>query len=157
MANVQQYNPSGWLQQLGTMLGMGGSDEGYRGSLDTGMTVPTNFNTGDSWTPPSLGGGSNSPVSQTGGLGTGLGFNVGTGQLALGGLSALAGIWNAMQSNKLAKEQFNFQKDFANTNLNNQIKSYNTALEDRLNARGVIEGRDPAYTAAEIDRRRLSR
>lgn len=150
--NVQQYNPAGALDQLGSFLGMGGMDTGYRGDLSTGMTVPTTMNTSGSWQPPAgLVGG------QSSGLGTGFGMNIGTGQLALSGLSALAGLWGSMQQNKLAKEQFGLQKDLANTNLNNQIKSYNTALEDRMTARGATEGRSAEYTADEIARRRLSR
>lgn len=154
MANVQQQ-PS-WLDQLGSYLGMG--DDGSRGDMSTGMTVPTAYNTSSNWTPPAVAGAGNTPGGAGGsGLGAGIGFNVGTGQLALGGLSALAGIWGSMNQNKLAKDQFKFQKDVTNTNLNNQIKSYNTALEDRMNARGAVEGRSADFTADEIARRRLSR
>ena len=78
------------------------------------------------------------------GLGAGLGMNIGTGQLALGGLSALTGIWGALGQNKLANQQFKFTKDTTNTNLNNQIKSYNTALEDRITARAATQGQDSA-------------
>lgn len=91
------------------------------------------------------------------GMGTGLGMNVGTGQMALSGLGALAGMFNASKQNKLAQEQFKFQKDVTNTNLNNQIKSYNTSLEDRMTARGAMEGRSAGYTADEIARRSLTR
>lgn len=152
MANVStpttgQYS---FLDQLGALLGMG--DDGTSGQ----MTVPTAYNTSNQWTAP----GARTAVPGAGasnGLGTGLGFNVGTGQLALSGLGSLAGIWGASQQNKLAKDQFAFQKDLANTNLNNQIKSYNTTLEDRMNSRGAMEGRSADYTSDEIARRRLAR
>ena len=91
------------------------------------------------------------------GLGAGLGMNVGTGQLALGGLSALSGIWGAYNSNKLANQQFKFTKDTTNTNLNNQIKSYNTALEDRITARAATQGQDSAYVNDYLNKNRLTR
>lgn len=143
--NTQQFD---LLERLGALLGMG--DDGTSGQY---MTVPTALNTSENWTPPNYKGG----PAGAGGAGTGLGMNVGTGQLALSGLGSLAGLWGASQQNKMAKEQFSFQKNMANTNLNNQMKSYNTALEDRMTSRGAVEGRDAAYTASEIDRRKLTR
>lgn len=144
MAAQQQF--SMWDQLLAAL---GGGDDGTSGA---NMTVPTALNTSKNWTPPNYKGG---PAGS--GAGTGLGMNVGTGQLALSGLGSLAGLWQAGQQNKMAKEQFSFQKNMANTNLNNQMKSYNTALEDRMTTRGAMEGRDAAYTASEIDRRKLAR
>jgi hypothetical protein len=47
----------------------------------------------------------------------------------------LANIWSGIQQNRLAKDNFNFQKGVMNTNLANQISSYNTALEDRVAGR----------------------
>lgn len=87
--------------------------------------------------------------------GSGLGFNVGTMQLALGGLQTLGSLWQAWEANKLAKEQFKFQKDFANTNLANSIKSYNTALEDRGRSRAFTEGQSETEAQAYIDGNRL--
>lgn len=139
--NTQQFNP---LEQLASLLGMG--DQGISGSS---MTVPTAYNTGDNWAPGA--------AQNAAGASSGLGMNLGTGSLALQGLGSLAGLWGSLQSNKLAKEQFKFQKDFANTNLNNQIKSYNTALSDRLSSRGVAEGRTDEYTQDKINQNRLSR
>src|SRR6185437_11279715 len=78
---------------------------------------------------------SNNPNFSTGAGGIGgmggLGFNLDTGKLALGGLQTIGSLWQAFEANKLAKEQFKFQKEFANANLANQIQSYNTTLEDR--------------------------
>lgn len=96
------------------------------------------------------------PGSGPGGFGsTGLGWNVGTAQLALGGLQTIGNLWQAWEANKLAKETFKFQKDFANTNLTNQIQSYNTALEDRSFARAHTEGRSTADAQAYIDQHSL--
>ncbi|MNF31601.1 hypothetical protein D3C85_662420 [compost metagenome] len=141
------------MDQLGALLGL--NDNGERGNLDTGMTVPTAYNTSASWVPP--GAAPNPAAGASNGLGTGLGVNIGTGQLALGGLGSLAGIIGSNRQFGLAKDQLKFQKDFANTNLNNSIKSYNTTLEDRLNARGFAQGDSTAATQEQIARNRLSR
>ena len=73
-------------------------------------------------------------------LSTPLGMNLGTGQLVLGGIGTIGNLWSAWQAQKLAKEQFNYQKDITDTNLANQIQSYNTALSDRINSRGFVQG-----------------
>ena len=82
---------------------------------------------------PQVGGMNNS-------LSTPLGMNLGTGQLVLGGIGTIGNLWSAWQAQKLAKDQFNYQKDITDTNLANQIQSYNTALTDRINARGFTQG-----------------
>ena len=73
-------------------------------------------------------------------LSTPLDWNLGTGQLVLGGIGTIGNLWAAWQAQKLAKDQFNYQKDITDTNLANQIQSYNTALSDRINSRGFIQG-----------------
>lgn len=93
---------------------------------------------------------------QGNGAGTGLGFNIGTGQLALGGLSALTNIWGANKQMKLAEDQFDFTKKIATTNLNNQVKAYNTALEDRIRSRAAMEGSSSAEAEAYLNKNRLS-
>ena len=82
---------------------------------------------------PQVGGMNNS-------LSTPLGMNIGTGQLLLGGVGTIGTLWASWQAQKLAKEQFNYQKDITDTNLANQIQSYNTALSDRMAARGFVQG-----------------
>lgn len=82
---------------------------------------------------PQVGGVNNS-------LSTPLGMNIGTGQLLLGGIGTIGNLWAGWQAQKLAKEQFNYQKGITDTNLANQIQSYNTALTDRINARGYMQG-----------------
>lgn len=88
---------------------------------------------------------------------TGLGMNIGTGQLGLQGLNSLSGIWSGMKANKLGEQSFKLNKQMANTNLNNQLKSYNTALEDKARARGQFEGQDAAAVQAYINKNRLTR
>lgn len=87
----------------------------------------------------------------------GFGLNLGTAGLALGGLQSLNGLIQGNKAFNLAKDQFKYQKQVTDTNLNNSIKSYNTALEDRLTARGVTQGDDPATVQAKIDKNRLTR
>lgn len=93
------------------------------------------------------------------GYGTGLGWNTETLNMGVNALAAVGGLYNAFQSNKLAKDQFAFTKEVTNTNLNNQIKTYNTTLEGRALARGRLNGEaDPsAYAAAYTGKNKISR
>lgn len=77
--------------------------------------------------------------------------------LALTGLQTLGNLWGAFQMRNLAKKQFNFTKDITETNLANQIKSYNTALADRSRSRGAMEGQSAQQQQAYIDQNSLSR
>ena len=61
----------------------------------------------------------------------------------------LANIWSGLQQNRLARDNFNLQKGVMNTNLANQIASYNTALEDRV--AGRYSDRERAANQAEIN------
>lgn len=93
------------------------------------------------------------------GFGTGLGWNTETLGIGIQGLAAIGGLYNAFQSNKLAKDQFNFTKEVTNTNLNNQIKTFNTTMEDRARARARLDGREDveAYTQDYMNKNRISR
>ena len=86
---------------------------------------------------------------------TNFGWNANTLNFGMQGLMGLGNLWGAWQSNKLARDQLNFTKDFANRNLANQTKAYNTALEDRGRARAAVEGQTSAEAQAYIDRNRL--
>ena len=104
--------------------------------------------------------GNNSVLGKNyGGAGTGLDWNVETLGLGIQGLAAIGGLYNASKYNKLAKEQFNFAKEVTNTNLNNQIKTFNTTMEDRARARARLDGREDteAYTKDYMDKNRISR
>lgn len=89
---------------------------------------------------------------------SGLGFNLGTMNLGVNALAAIGGLYNAFQSNQLARDQFAFTKEVTNTNLNNQIKTFNTTLEDRARARARLDGREDveAYTKEYMDKHRIS-
>jgi hypothetical protein len=86
-----------------------------------------------------------------------LGMNLGTANLAFNGLSSLAGIWGAFKQLSLAKKDFNMRKEASDTNINNQIRSYNTALEDRSRSRAVMERQTPEQSQAYIDENKARR
>lgn len=102
-------------------------------------------------------GANNTPASFMSGSAGQLGMNIPTFQLGLGAIGSLANIYGGFQANKLAKDQLNFTKSVTNTNLNNQIKSYNTALEDRARSRAVAENRDQSSADAYVAANRLTR
>lgn len=93
----------------------------------------------------------------TGAWGQGLGMNIGTGQLAVGGLTSLGNLWTGIQASSLAKDQLNFAKSIGNANLNNQMKTLNTRIEDRARARGVAEGQSQSQVDDYIARNSLTR
>ena len=78
----------------------------------------------------------------------------GGASLALGAIQTLGSLWNSFQQNKLAKKSFALQERAFETNLRNQTQTYNTALEDRINARYATEGRS-GEAAGYIEKNRL--
>lgn len=88
---------------------------------------------------------------------SGFGFNLGTMNGIMGGLNSLGQLWGARQGMKLAKDQWKTQKSVLNTNMMNQIQSYNNSLKDRLDTRAHMEGRDQASADAQYDERRARR
>lgn len=128
--------------------------------------MPSNSNQGMNFNTPAMSyqpnmtmGDFSSPNTSAMGSGlTGqLGFNVPTFQLGLGALGSLANIYGGFQANKLAKDQLSFTKDITNTNLNNSIQSYNTALEDRARSRATAENRSQSSADEYIEKNKLSR
>lgn len=87
----------------------------------------------------------------------GLGFNIPTLELGLGGLKTIGGLYAAFQSNALAKKQFEFTKNAYNQNLTNSIQSYNTALSDRARSRAVMEGQTDAERDAYVSQNSLKK
>jgi hypothetical protein len=107
-----------------------------------------------------FGGGSNSKtpapdLSKTGAAGLPFGLNLGTGQLALSGLGTLGDLWMGWNAEKLAGDQFDFQKKFANANLGNQTQAYNTSLADKAYARYAVENRPTSEADAYIAANKL--
>lgn len=87
-----------------------------------------------------------SALNGIGGLVNSLG---GIGNIA-GALGGLYSMWNqvglANDALDLARDQFNFSKNFSSAQLNNQINSYNTNLADRARTRAYTEtGNENAY------------
>ena len=146
-------NESLWSQLSGLFSSNGGTQSFPAGDTTAGMTYGTGVTNG------AVTQGQLADLLkglQGNGAGTGIGFNIGTGQLALGGLSALGNLWGANKQMKLAEDQFDFTKKIATTNLNNQVKSYNTALEDRIRSRAAMEGSSSAEAEAYLNKNRLS-
>ena len=86
------------------------------------------------------------------------GYNLDTAKFGIDALSALGGLYAGLQGVKQAKEQFNFQKDYANTNMANQIKSYNTTLGDRITSRAAQQGNmSPEQVAGYIKSNQMTR
>ena len=93
-----------------------------------------------------------------------LGGKDSSGALNLGTqlLSGLAQYGLMSDQLDLAEDQFGFQKDFANRNLQNQAKTVNTALSDRQNARigsvgdPNISGTGYESLASYMDKNQLS-
>lgn len=88
--------------------------------------------------------------------GLGFGLNLDTAKLALSGLGTIGNLWAAFQAQKLAKKQFDFTKRITETNLANQVQSYNTTLEDRGRSRAFAEGQSASDAQAYIDKNRLT-
>lgn len=101
----------------------------------------------------SLGEGVTGPNS---GSSSGFGANLDTAKLALSGLGTIGNLWAAFQAQKLAKKQFDFTKRITETNLANQVQSYNTTLEDRGRSRAFTEGQNAADAQSYIDKNRLT-
>lgn len=142
-------------------LGMGGGfGSAMRAPISSAMSSMGDFGgpggfqvpTGLVGSMPEIGG-----IGQFGSYRPKLGLNFETAGLVLGGLQTIGSLWAAFQAQKLAKQQFQYTKNITDTNLANQIKTYNTALEDRARARAAMEGRDAASAQAYIDQNKLSR
>lgn len=83
------------------------------------------------------------------------GMNLDNIGAVLKGVGSLGSLWGGIQANKIAKDSLNFQKDSYNTNLNNQISTFNTALEDRAYARAAQNGTGNATAEGYIARHKL--
>lgn len=148
------------------------STSGYTPSASSAYS-PSASSLGSSWTPTGIsnqGAGSLAPPVANNAVQPGLG---GTGQGdkpgmfggiwdkigglegAMGLLQGIGSIWAANKQLGMMKESLNLNRRAFETNLANQTKSYNTALEDRANARASFTGQSRAETDDYINRHRL--
>lgn len=89
------------------------------------------------------------------GDGSGFGLNLPTAQLGIQGIASLAGILGGFKQLSLANKQFKYTKKVTDTNLNNQTKTYNTALTDKINARASVTGMSADQANAYLSENRL--
>lgn len=85
------------------------------------------------------------------------GFNANTFGNVMGGLNSLGQLWGAWQAQKLAKDQWKTQKNVLNTNMMNQIQSYNNQLRDKLDTRAHMEGRSQESADQQYEERKARR
>jgi hypothetical protein len=79
----------------------------------------------------------------------------GMAQTGLGAIKTLGSLWNSFQQNKIARKSQAFQEKTFGINLENQTKTYNTELEDRIRNRYDTERRDPGEADKYIEKNRL--
>lgn len=126
----------------GADLGIGGYGGGISGMNGAGGVIAA----------PSIPG-----MSSGGMFGSGFGANMDTAKLGLAGIGTIGSLWGAFQAASLAKKQFAYTKDVTETNLANQLKTYNTGLTDRANNRAIVEGKTPEQTQQYISANQLTR
>lgn len=100
-----------------------------------------------------------SPANAGGGGGfmESIGGASGAVNAGLGVVNTIGNLWGAYQANKMAKKDFAFRKDITETNLANQIQSYNTALSDRARSRAFTEGQSDSQRDQYIAENSLKR
>jgi hypothetical protein len=133
-AGLQFGNPAG--QGMGVAGGMFGGTGVPTGAAGAALTQTPQINI-----PGQTGVG-------MGGIFGGIGANVDTAKLALGGLATVGQLYGAYQAQKLAKAQFDYTRQVTDRNLANQTQSYNTALDDRIESRAATQGNMSAADVA---------
>ena len=142
------------MSDMGILGGNAGFMSGYDFTPSFSQSL-SNFNQVNNNASNILGSGTANLSGGIGSFGNTLGFNLPTAQLGLAGLSTIGNLWGAFGASKLAKSQFDYTKQITNTNLANQIKSYNTALTDRANSRAVMQGWNNEQTQQYINDNKL--
>lgn len=82
-------------------------------------------------------------------------WNIPTAKLGVDALSSLAGIYVGLEQLGLAKDSFKFNRDFANKNLANQTKTYNTNYKDQLLARANQQNQSIASANSIYEQNKL--
>jgi len=95
------------------------------------------------------------PLSQSRGFGDYMGANMPLFSAGLDGLSQLGGLYLGIKQLGMARDNFNLNKRAFETNLANQIRSYNTQVSDRIAGRSYAseEERQAALRAAQLPMR----
>lgn len=70
-------------------------------------------------------------------------------------LSSLGGLYMNYRNMKLAKDSLKFKKEFATKQLNNQVQSYNTNLNDRISSRFFTEGKTQSAADEFVEKHSL--
>lgn len=117
--------------------------------VPVGMDMGTPLTTTQGMMPPVKGGTTPAAAAPGGG-----GFWNNFSNLAQG-LSGLGQLYIGLKSLGIAKDQLAFSKEAYQTNLNNQRRTYNTALEDRIRSRYVAEGRSSGEADAYLAKNNL--
>lgn len=147
--DIFNNSPDGLSMGMPT-IDPGAAISGLNQTTNTGLTAPVITTPGIAAPQvPGMTGGVDAPQTP------GFFAKGGIGQFALGTIQTLGSLWNSFQQNKMAKETMKFQKEAFATNLANQEQSYNTALEDRINARYVTEGKSQAEADAYVQEHSL--
>lgn len=142
--DIMSQDPTGLAMGAPT-VDTGAAISNLNAPTQTGITAPSPVSGAPAPQVPGApvpGGGAAAPS------GPGFFSQYGPAQFALGAIQTLGSLWNSYQQNKIAKESIAFQKEAYQTNLANQEQSYNTELEDRINARYATEGRTNAAADA---------
>lgn len=82
---------------------------------------------------------------------------MGYANFGLSALGTLGGLYNAYQGNKLARDQLNHVRNMDNTNLANQIRSYNRTLESRSREAGRLRGDTDEQINQYIEENKMTR
>lgn len=130
--NSNMFNQN-WFQPTPDFGGLAGIGAAAAPTAVGGLVAPPATVTPPPNTNPNALGGANNNAA------TPIGMNVGTGQLGVGGLSALGNLWTAWNATELAKKSFDFNKQLSSDNYTNQSQAYNTNLQNIATSRGAME------------------
>lgn len=158
----QTFDLSQWSQPADsrfTPIDFGSLNQQIGDAATSGFPA-LSYSTNTPVVPPGVTSGNNQPFfpgTEQQSAGFNFGWNAPSFQFGIQGLSTLGNLYQGFQANKIAKQQLAWAKEFGNANLNNSIKSYNTAIEGRANARQSSMGWTPEQIAAYTDKNKLTR
>lgn len=77
-------------------------------------------------------------------------------KFGLGAYTGITGIQLAKDNLALAKQQWDVQKDYMARNYANQVKTYNSAMQDLYKNRAFIEGKNQDWANQQYEQNKLS-